>query len=731
MVFSFIVGPCPGAAGAELADPSDAVQQALDDLDEWLGEGSDGLGWRAYLATVELRYQLALGRRADPAVVGRILDLYRAEVAALAEPQFASVRAALAAWLAELQPTEPAELVNEIEVAKSEFQAFGPDEIAAARDEVQRSIEQAEEVLARWGSEGPRWKRFLRWDELRSQSAATAEEADVEALETLRRRLASGHRGLERAPFHRLRNAMRKLQQRQRARGLNEQNYTAAMGFLRTNLEQYADTGNVENFDRVRDIVRILEERGQARPVLDRIRQRYSRPNLYVRVSEGLMQEAVRQEVSDESPVLQCILGTRITGTGDTRGTVQVDLVPSTNYVALDAIFAGTTRSRTVGRNGPATIYARGQSTINAKKRIFLNEYGITDQPTTSAINTRTRITGVATSIRGPLNRLVNRIARKRVAQSKRQAERIASRKAERQFNGRMDGQVAEMVGGGDDGTLDRIRSLLAERGQFPDDLRIRSTDTQARFEVLQADPLQLGAPEAPPRIDRDADVFVRIHESAINNLAFGFFSGVELTEADLLETVEELTGSVPERFQADPDQKPWTVTFPQFRPGPDFQPVTVRFRDGVVRMTFRGRAFKSGEDLYRIRMNITAKYRIENDGNRFRLVRQGGVEIFPAGFDPEKGRLSLRQSTLRSMLRRRFNKVFDTEFPLEDIALPEPLDHVRQLEVVHLAAEDGWLSVALSRIGLEPAALAAAPAEDAPLAASMPAAGAAPGGGE
>ena len=87
----------------------------------------------------------------------------------------------------------------------------------------------------------------------------------------------------------------------------------------------------------------------------------------------------------------------------------------------------------------------------------------------------------------------------RRVAESKRQAEMIASRKAEVEFNERMDGQVDEMVAGGNEGPLNRIRSLLAERGQFPEDLRIRSTDTLARIAVLQADPLQLGAPQPPP----------------------------------------------------------------------------------------------------------------------------------------------------------------------------------------------------------------------------------------
>jgi len=143
----------------------------------------------------------------------------------------------------------------------------------------------------------------------------------------------------------------------------------------------------------------------------------------------------------------------------------------------------------------------------------------------------------------------------------------------------------------------------------------------------------------------------------------------------------------MPDSLESEQDQPPWSITFAKRRP------VELKVGDGTVRLTVRGSGYTSGDREFDA-MDVWASYRIESEAGRHRLVRDGDVQIYPPDFVPGGGKkLSVQQTSLRGILQKRFNKVFDEVIEIESLELPGELAAAGPLPLEQLAArKDGWL---------------------------------------
>jgi hypothetical protein len=93
--------------------------------------------------------------------------------------------------------------------------------------------------------------------------------------------------------------------------------------------------------------------------------------------------------------------------------------------------------------------------------------------------------------------------------------------------------------------------------------------------------------------------------------------------------------------------------------------------------------------------MDVWATYRIESEAGRHRLVRDGDVQIYPPDFVPGGGKkLSIQQTSLRGILQKRFNKVFDEVIEIKPLDLPGELAAAGPLPMEQFEArKDGWLA--------------------------------------
>jgi hypothetical protein len=200
----------------------------------------------------------------------------------------------------------------------------------------------------------------------------------------------------------------------------------------------------------------------------------------------------------------------------------------------------------------------------------------------------------------------------------------------------------------------------------------------------------------------------VRFHESTVDNFASTVLAGRTITRDEMNRLMKNMTGKIPEELQ-DEEGRDWSITFSPERP------VEMSIDDGAVRVTIRGEEFTSGETVYDTPMNISANYGLERNGRGgLRAVRKGELEIYPPGFQPGVDQLSSSQQSLKTVLERRFAKLFKPELPdkpTAGLAMEGRWKKLGALPVTRLEADGGWLTVGWSKASVASRVTPTAPA--------------------
>lgn len=582
--------------------------------------------------------------------------------------------------------------------AKAHFRPLTETDLKEVRVELADAVARLERRLEAAGENGAAWNAFLQGDLLRAQ-LAEGRTPDLDVLDGVYKRYTAGHEGLELVWFLDVRETLRRYREMARTVGNPElpARYAQLLDFLADRLGAYAAGPTADDALVIGRVVRQLEEFGQATELVSAVRHHYLRPNLMLRVSADVAAAGIAERVDETAPVHEVILGTDIYGTGHTTGRVKVELLPDQRRGVLEAVFRGAVQTQNVGYHGPVTICSNGSARVGARKRLWIDAEGVGSRPTASDAITRTEITGIS-SRRG--SRLVEKMAWKRACKQKSEAECIASRRTERRINQRIDQQAGESIDRANQAFLERFRRPLLERGLFPRQLRFATTRTDLHVVSLQADPFQLGAPTDPPELPGQFDLALLVHESMINNLATSALSGMTLRDEGFEAAMVDIFGELPEPLQADEDQEGWGIAFSSNR-----QPISVAFAENGFRVTVRGRTFYKGEESYP-GMDVTADYKIFKTEQGFKAVRDEDLRILPPGVVSGGRKLSPREVVIRTLLQRRFGKIFRKEMRGEGFVLPGKWSGAGKMNPVLLACENGWLTVAWRR-GLAGAAVA------------------------
>jgi len=667
------------------------VAAALDAQARWLATSPQGSGWTKYLEVGPLREQLG-SPQPDRAVVQRAVNRYSSGKPGLDLPVFAQVRAALTDWLQQF-PVAAAELPGLASGAKETFVGVQPADAIVARQKLREATQRLNSYLAGLGANGAAWRTFLKSDELDTQ--LKSDEPDLDRLAEVDLQFSSGHFGLERAPFAAVGSALNHYLRAAR----NAKNSEAAAQYatdverLAALLEQYAAMPTPEANLEIGAILGRLQSTGQAPAVIAAVRSQYAQPNVYAQISESFLSRGFAERVDETEPVSESIEGTRIRGTAHTVGDVTVSLVPNDEQAVLEALFLGTTQTKTVGANRSARIYSSGTTQLTGRQVLYFDVNGVHARSATSEAQTRLRTNGIGSTSGGIRGCIVERVATKRVAEAKPGAERTTSRKAEARLNDRLAQRVNKLMAEANDRYWKQIRQPLVAKKQFPEDFWIRTTADELLVTGVFAAPDRLGAQAPPPGLQKASDVAIRIHESAINNFAQGVLAGQTLHSDNARNEMTEILGEMPSRFQDEEGKAPWSITFA------DDKPVEVSFADNGFTVTIRGKGYTADDRSYRA-MNVTAVYKIEPVGDTFKAVRQGDLEIFPPGFVPGQRRFSVPEQTLRSILERRFGKLFTPEIGGDVLEPIGRFKNIGPLQLNNFATAAGWMSV-----GLVPAA--------------------------
>lgn len=588
------------------------------------------------------------------------------------------------------------------EAAKAAFVPVGEPELAATRAELARRVIAAERMLGPTTSQGAAWLDYLAWGGVQKQLADGAEPDLPAAAETLRR-LGSGAAGLEQPELQRVGDAIEDyLVVAQFARVPGDRQRLAfdqaIEGLAELLVDQAAADSTLEGFKAEQSLTRIagLESVGRGEAFARRVRTAYGRPNAYVEVQSSMLDRLVTRPVSECAPLEDCILGTRIRGAGATSGRLRVSTVPSNSSARLLFQLSGSTRSNTVGVNGPVRIRSVGDTSFQATKVVELSDRSFRVLPASASATTRSRTRGVEKIGGGLGSRIVESIARKRVAEKKGQADRIAGGRAAGRIAGRLNEQLDQQIIEARRRYDERVTRPLRRRRATPRRLVQQTTSDRLLVEAVLADDTQLAAAGGPvPPVP--APLSARIHRSAIDNFLDALLGGASFSQSKIDAPVKANFVTPPwlklEAPKAPPAEfKPWRLTLREPRP------VSVELAAGSATITVHVAEFESGDKTFK-GWDVVVVYQPQLIDGRWRLVRQGDVAVLLTGEDPNKpGRRRQRETYVpqRSVLAERLNQAsggLPRVIDIDPIDLTSREGPFRFLSMAGIRLEGGWLA--------------------------------------
>jgi len=570
--------------------------------------------------------------------------------------------------------------------AKASFKPITDEDVRWAKAQLIGAIERLDRRLKADGPNGEQWRKYLQWDKL--QAELKQSQPNFDALMEIYKRYSADEEGLGMVWFLDVRDAIWRYRFYVGMKGAPafEKGFASILDGLAANLQDYVAEPTSQKALAIGQALGQLEDARQVPELVEAVRHHVARPNLFLHASSKVTSTALDENVDEDTPVRDVILGATIRGTGHTVGETRSHLRPDDRFGLLDIIFLGIAKTRNVASKGPARVHSAGTTRIGACKRLWIDETGLHGLPAVSNAITSTRFTCIQT-VRG--GRIIERIVQKKAYQQKGMGERTASHHAEQRINRRVDERAAKMLAEANDSFTRKFRRPLIEHRLFPQTLDFTSTDSALRVVSLEADALQLAAPSEPPELAGDADLGLRIHESMLNNLAASALAGRTLRSETLESSLIDLFGKLPDRLKQDEDRAPWAIRFDQDRP------IWIAFSDNGLTVTIRGkRYYKAGEP--HPAMNVTASYKFVKTDTGFKAVRQGDVEILPPGFKRESGeRLSNEELVILPILERRFGKIFEPELILDGFTPEKRLAPLGKVKPIQMTGEKGWLVAA------------------------------------
>jgi hypothetical protein len=656
-------------------------------VETWLANHPNGPGWIKYLELDKLRSEINRGEAANLEFLQHTLEHLSMGTPGTDHSNFVSLRQAIQSELTQNRKFLPFAL----RAARSQFKPVTGEQVESAKNKLMQAVIRLQNKLIPGSPNGEAWKNYLEWDKMLKE-VEKGDKADIDVLYENVLLYTNGHPGLELPAIadvgHALRDYTDLLAVKADTNSVNI--HAQRMTALADAAEALVKQPNEADPHELGLILGELQASRQVPELVTATRRLYSYPNFNIRMQQPLLAAAMNNAVNEVDSLQDNILGTRISGTTHTVATTNVVLLPSLNHASLDIQISGNVHSNTVGFNGPAVIYSRGNTAILGHQYLTLDEQGLHAQGVKAWANTDTQFTGFGSTTKH-LKGMVSKIASKRAAQSERSAEYVASRKAEERLSQRISSQTPEMIAQANHDLQTKVKAPLQRWGVYPRQLHFSSDSEGINILGLTADSYQIGAMTNPPELGaRVGDVQLQIHESMINNAATSILAGRLLTKAYVEEQIKKSGNKLPDELKSD-DEKDWSIKLDSGKP------LTVSFADNGMTIIIRGEEFTSGNEEYEA-MNIKAKYTFvkANDG-RVIAQRQGEVEIYPPDFKAGD-QLSVKQTALKRLLTKRFDKLFKPELSGEGIQLQGRLASYGKLFLRAAASANGWLQAGLGR---------------------------------
>jgi hypothetical protein len=592
-------------------------------------------------------------------------------------------------------------IADQIEEAVDDLNDDGFIEQEAAIQDLRNRIELAKDVLKQQSDSGKPESLLQRLNFDPLLNALSDKDASVSLMgreaTALNYRLTGVAPGLELTAVRNVRVAAQRLIHALRFRDTDRalEAIGKEMKSIATMIREDQDSLSAATVAELSSLVKLLDDANQTPDLLQSIYQRFGSPNLVFLVNEPFVQSIVIRNVDQCRPINDCILGTRVLGTGTLNGQVTADLQPAIDAVKLQITLAGSFASRSRGYNGPVQLQTVGQGSVVASRAVYLRPDGVTLEPTYTNAQLHNQILSMDTNARLG-RRLILRVAKRKSVETKPQADCIAVSKLRAQVGSQFDAQTAEAVSFAPLNLMERVAPLMQRLDVSLPTYRLSSTDREILFESTIRNKNQLAAGTARPPIRGEYDFAIQIHESMIDNLVTPLLAGRRMTETELSELVAqsglEIANQKPAEPADDSDDLPFEIDFSRQRP------ILFEASDNQIRIGIRGTRFAQGSRELKQYMEITATYvpSSQPDGTVL-LTRLGETKI---EFPDSKNRLTISQAALRGTIEKKFKGVFPETLLTRPLIVPTTVKAEalagRSFRASTVEAENHWLTIGL-----------------------------------
>lgn len=404
--------------------------------------------------------------------------------------------------------------------------------------------------------------------------------------------------------------------------------------------------------------------------------------NVFVEVSALLLALPFQRDILNEFEVDDVIMDATVVGSGTLTGKTTAVLVPRTTAAEIQIVLEGELVSETKSHRQPVSLETSTRGTVRAEKSILVSTAGIKSQPAKAKANLTSETRNLQINAGG----VVAGIARRAVSERKGEVQAAAARKAEqrvsRQIDAEANPQLADL-----DKRFQSVLQPLLQTSLFPQDWLFGTTESElwTRMKVLGG--WQVAAPTPPPA-PPEADLVVRVHQSAANNGAVLGLAGRNVEEEKLVAEIKTRFDKVPDALQRPESEPAWRFSFARE------QPISLSFDDGVVRLVLRIDQFRR-EGVERVPpadLDILVSYRVATQGGKIVWEQTEPVGVFPRGYqsgDQVPARLLASCAPVRERLNAQMAKTFEVK-PLE---LPERFAG-KSLIPSCAVVDDGWITL-------------------------------------
>jgi hypothetical protein len=283
---------------------------------------------------------------------------------------------------------------------------------------------------------------------------------------------------------------------------------------------------------------------------------------IVVRLSERIF-HSPELEVDETTRVELVTLGTRSRGQAVTNGQLQPDFVTSYDKAAFGLVFEGTTRSRTVGRRGPAILQTNTVSSFRQSVPVSFDiENGFTAGTVQGSVQIEKIGHSVSSTAPGLRGRLVRRIAHARLRDKAGQIRAIALQNTQSRIAASMDRRVKAKLS-----TINQkwfvLREALRQQPWVDDSIRLSFATDESHLLVFISRGEQAPATEETlpvkslPRSHAEAELelLVQLDELDIREEALSLLSLLASVERPLMLFGESAASALQTEQQG-----PWSV---------------------------------------------------------------------------------------------------------------------------------------------------------------------------